>query len=476
MAMGAMMAVAALLATGAVQGDPQPDLLIRQVAVVDVAAGSHEVRDVVIDDGRIIAVEAPGSVTAARVIDGEGRFLIPGLWDSHVHVFTHPDEPAAAFDMYLLNGVTGVRDMGALFPLEEQKRIRAAVEAGEMRGPRVVLSGAWVDASPGSWPGMFLADTPAEARARVAEIAEQDWAAVKAYSMLSEPVYLALADAAREAGLPLVGHIPEAVSLMTAVDAGHAVVEHTGRLAKACSLEEGAMVRRVAEALQTDDPRSAMIAEMATHNRIILETHDDRLCSDVIARVAESGMAIAPTLVVAGFYTGDRPEPDAERMRVLPAAIRQAWGEPDFRLDAMTDDLRAIADQSIALDRATLAAARGAGVPILASTDASFANPFIFHGYSLHNELDHYVDDLGMTPREALYSATVAPAAVLGLADQNGSIAPGRRADLVILDADPLEGLDVLRRPSAVIANGRVFDREALEALRDGLLASAEAP
>jgi len=468
------MALTALLAgtlgAGAAAHSSAPvDLAIRNVAVVDVAAGDHVVRDVLIDDGAITAVAEPAPRQAARILDGEGRYLLPGLWDSHVHVFSSALEPAVAFDMYLVNGVTGVRDMGGLLPLAEQQRIQASVESGTMRGPRIVLSGAWVDAAPGSWPGMFIADTPAEARARVAEIAEQGWAAVKAYSMLSEPVYRALAEAAQAHGLPLVGHIPESVTLATALAAGHAIMEHAGRLAKACSPRERAMVGRVAEALQSAEPRSAMIAEMATHNRITLETHDAALCQRVIDQVVRSGMAIAPTLVVAGFYIGDRPEPDSERMRVLPAAIREAWGEPDFRLEAMTDDLRAIADRSIALDHETLAAAHGAGVPILASTDASFANPFLFHGYSLHDELARYVE-LGLTTREALYAATVAPATALDLPDQDGTIAAGRRADLLLVEADPLDSLETLRTPVAVIAKGRVFDRSALDGLRDDLL------
>ncbi|MEQ8404714.1 MAG: amidohydrolase family protein [Oceanicaulis sp.] len=471
-----MLAALSLLdGAAAAQAAAQPDVAIRNVAVVDVTTGEHAVRDVLIDEGTIVAVTDPRQTEAARVVEGEGRYLAPGLWDSHVHVFSSAEEPATAFDMYLLNGVTGVRDMGALLPLAEQKRIQAAVESGDMRGPRLILSGAWVDASPGSWPGMFLADTPEEARARVAEIADQGWAAVKSYSMLREPVYLALAEATRDAGLPLVGHIPETVTLSTALEAGHGVMEHAGRLAKACSTQEAAMIARTAQALQAEDPRTAMISEMATHNRITLETHDPDLCTTVIARIAQSGMAVAPTLVVAGFYTGDRPDPDSERMTVLPTAVRAAWGEPDFRLDAMSDDLLAIADQSIALDHATLAAAHAAGVPVLASTDASFANPFLFHGYSLHDELARYVD-LGMSPREALYSATVAPAAAFQLADQDGAIAPGRRADLILLDADPLLDLTTLQAPAAVIAHGRVYGREALSALRQGLLERADAP
>ena len=135
----------------------------------------------------------------------------------------------------------------------------------------------------------------------------------------------------------------------------------------------------------------------------------------------------------------------------------------------MTDELRALAMDNIALDRRTFLMAHDAGVPILASTDASFANPYLFHGFSLLDELDLYVA-AGLTPRETLFTATVAPPRFFGLTDQDGTIAPGRRADLVLLDEPPLDGLGPLRHPRAVIAGGRVLDRAALDAIAARLI------
>jgi hypothetical protein len=208
---------------------------------------------------------------------------------------------------------------------------------------------------------------------------------------------------------------------------------------------------------------------MAARNRMILETWDEALCDAVLARMVDARMHVSPTLVVADFYTGNWPAPDAPRMRMIPAEVREAWGRPDFRLEAMTDEVRALAEDSIALDRRTFLMAHRAGVPILASTDASVANPYLFHGFSLLDELDLYVA-IGLTPREALHTATVAPPRFFGLPDQDGTIAPGRHADLVLLDANPLEGLSTLRRPQMVIVGGRVLDRAALDGLEAALL------
>lgn len=315
---------------------------------------------------------------------------------------------------------------------------------------------------------MFLADTPEEAQAVVDTIAAQGWAAVKSYSMLSEEVYLALAARATAVGLPLVGHIPESVTLPTAISAGHDVVEHFGRVTKACSTMESAMIAGVRKALEADDPRSAMIQAMTGHNKTVLGTWDAELCDSELAAMTAAEVHVVPTLVVANLYTGKRPADLADRMALLPQTVRDGWSQPDFRLEAMTDELRSIAEDSIALDQQTFRLAYAAGVRILAGSDASFANPFIFHGFSLLDELDRYVA-AGLTPREALYTATVAPAQFLGVSHESGRVAAGMRADLVILDENPLDGLQALRKPRAVVVNGRLLDRDDLEPIRHTL-------
>ncbi len=458
----------------AAQAQAQSETLLSDLTIVDVIEGTLAPgQSVLIRDGLIAEVGPDITSASATVLDGAGGYLIPGLWDSHVHIFSSESEPETALPLYLINGITGIRDMGALWPIADQQALQARIETGEVPGPRLILAGAWVDAAPGSWPGMFLADTPEEARAVVDRIAAEGWAAVKAYSMLNEPTYLALAEAAHDAGLPFVGHIPEQVALGTAIDAGQNGMEHFGRVAMACSTAEEAMLNDLRQAMAEGADLARIFEIMAARNRIILETWDAALCEAILARMAEARMHVSPTLVVADFYTGNWPAPDAPRMRMIPAQVRETWGRPDFRLEAMTDEVRALAGDSIALDRRTFAMAHAAGVPILASSDASFANPYLFHGFSLLDELDLYVA-IGLTPREALYTATVAPPRFFGLADQDGSIAPGRRADLVLLDANPLEGLATLRRPQAVIAGGRLLDRAALDAFEATLLARGE--
>ena len=314
------------------------DTLLNNVTLVDVESGTLATgQSVLIAGTRIVEVGSTISVAEGTdVLDGGGGYLIPGLWDSHVHIFSSRTEPDSALPLNLINGVTGLRDMGALWPIAEQQALQAQIEAGEVLGPRLVLSGAWVDASPGSWPGMFLADTPDEARAVVARIATEGWAAVKAYSMLDEPTYLALAEASEDAGLPFVGHIPERVALGTAIDAGQDGIEHFGRIPMACATEEARMLADLRDTMAKGADRDAIFAVMAARNRIVLESWDEGLCNRVLADLAKAGTHVSPTLVVAGFYVGDRPAADALRVRMLPPGRARRLVRP--RLPAGRDD------------------------------------------------------------------------------------------------------------------------------------------
>lgn len=449
------------------------DTLLTNVRIVDLEQGTvTSDLSVLMIDGAVAEIGRDLSAHDAEVVQGSGGYLIPGLWDSHVHIFSTPTEPDTALPLYLLHGITGIRDMGALWSIEDQKQLQKRIDTGELVGPRLILAGAWVDASPGSWPGMFTADTPAEALDVVGEIEAEGWAAVKAYSMLSEATYRALADAAAEAGLKLVGHIPERVSLETALEAGHAGMEHFGRVTMACSTEESSMLDELRAAVAAGAEQAVVFETIASRNRIILDTWDRARCENVLNRMANADLHVSPTLVVADFYMGNWPDDESPRMRMMPQGVRKVWGKPDFRFEAMTDEVRVLAEESVALDRETFLLAHDAGVPILASSDASFANPYLFHGVSLLDELDIYVD-AGLTPREALYTASVAPPRFFGLADQDGTITLGHRADLVLLDKNPLEGLGTLRRPRAVIVRGRVFDRDALDEMESRMLAAA---
>ena len=444
-------------------------LVLRNVTIVDIEHNRlNPHRDVVIVGNDIVGVQAGGAMRApkrGRVLDGSGKFLMPGLWDFHVHVFSAPGEEDFALPLYILNGITSVRDAGALRTLPEQQRVAAAIERGERVGPRLVLAGALIDGPPGSWPGQMVAGTPDEGRKRVRESKAAGWRFIKSYSLLSEPTYLAIADEARRQRLPLYGHIPESVRLETAVTAGHRSIEHFGRVTQACALDEGAMISANAQALKAPEPLPALMAVMMGHNRRTLQSWDGARCAAVVRRLASAGVAVMPSLMVSDFYLGKDPAPDDPRMRSVPLAVRAQWGQGDWRREQIPPELLAQAPQSVALDWKTFKMAHDAGVTMLAGTDAAFANPFLFHGFTLHDELQRYVK-AGLTPRQALKSATANPGRFLKRNDLAGRVGVQQKADLVLLDANPLADIAATRRIHAVIANGRLFDRVALDALQ----------
>lgn len=464
-----IVSLCALLGACVSAGRTNPDLIqISGVSVVDVETGVIiPEQDVMLRGGQIAwtgpagqsGLSAPG-----KDIDGLGFFLMPGLWDAHVHVFSADGEPDFALPLYILHGVTSIRDMGALISLEEQLEINAAIERAERIGPRIINAGALIDGPPGSWPGQMIAATPEEGRARVREAAALGWTSVKAYSLLDRETYFAIADEAEKLGLPLYGHVPETVTLAEAVAVGQDVFEHFGWVTKACSPKERDMVEGARNALASEDPFPAIMSEMAAHSLTTYQTWDEDLCRETVATLAEADIAIAPTLMVADFYLGNVPEPDDIRMQTVPLSVRAQWGDPDFRLEAMTEDLLAIASDAVQQDRATFKMAYDAGVPMLASTDAAFLNPFLFHGATLHDELERYVT-IGLTPREALVTATRNPARLFGEEAETARIEPGQRADLILLRANPLEDISAIREIETVVANGRVFDRAALDDL-----------
>lgn len=265
---------------------------------------------------------------------------------------------------------------------------------------------------------------------RIPQIAAEGWAAVKSYSMLNEATYRALADAARAAGLQLVGRIPEQVSLGTAIEVEQAGMEHFGRVAMACSTRKAEMISAIQEAIARNASTSEVFGLMADRNAIILDRWDEERCRDVLSRMADADMHVSPTLVVADFYTGNWPSSDSPAMRMIPATVREARDQPDFRREAMTEEVLALAEATLALGRETFAMAHDAGVPILASTDASFANRNLIHGFSLQDELDIYVGADLTSAGGSIHRNPRAPQ-FFGRLDQDRTIAPDRRADLV---------------------------------------------
>jgi imidazolonepropionase-like amidohydrolase len=447
---------------------PDTPIVLSHVTVVDVITGSLQRDvDVTIRGGRIAAVGPAAAAAGGRVVDATGKFLIPGLADMHVHWYDQ-----RYLGLFVANGVTRVRQMWGM-PLHLAWRKR--IEAGELLGPRFSISSPIVDGPVPFWPGSIsVGDAEAAAKA-VADIKQKGYDFVKIYGGLPRDAYFAIVRAAREHGLAVAGHVPVAVSAGEAADAGLSSIEHlTTILISSSSAEERLRPLLVQRVMKGGNMAQGISAESRASgrelNEQILATYDEAKAAALFARLAKDHTWQCPTLtVIRNMASLDDPAFTSDaRLKYMPRQVRDSWNPAN---DARTAT-KSKADYE--LDRRTLrkymeivAAMKKAGVEFLAGTDV--LNPFAFPGFSLHDELDLLVQS-GLTPAEALRAATINPARFLHDDGANGSVAAGRNADLVLLDANPLESIRNTQRIAAVVVRGRYLDRAEL----DRMLAAVE--
>jgi imidazolonepropionase-like amidohydrolase len=419
------------------------------VIVIDGTFPAPRADQVVVIRGNRIVAAGPRASTAvppgARVIDAGGKFLIPGLWDMHVHTSVPAGREVLA--LYVANGVTGVRDMaGEWSQLSDWRR---EIAAGTLIGPRMVVSGPYLEGGDVPIPHILVRNA-ADARAAVDSLARLGVDFVKVHGQLTAEAYFAVARAARERGIAFAGHIPRGVSAREASDSGQRSLEHLINIPIPCTAAESLALR----------PRFAL-------QGFIGRCTSEGL-SPVFARFVANGTWVVPTFVaiVEIAILPTRAVPGDSFARFIPDTLRRFVAQI---LQLPTDVPRgadSVGRAILAKRLALVGDMHRAGVRIMAGTDAPLRNSP--PGFGLHEELALLVR-AGLSPFEALRAATLEPARYLNALDSLGSIAPDRVADLVLLDANPLEDIRNTRRIAAVMANGRLFDRAALRAMADGV-------
>ena len=307
------------------------------------------------------------------------------------------------------------------------------------------------------WPNSIAVGNEEEGRKAVREV--KQWGAdfVKVYSLLPRDAYFGIADESKRQGISFAGHVPFAVSAAEASDAGQKSIEHLTGILIGCSYKETQLRNEIVKAKSPG-------ARFRREGVELLETFSDRKAKDLFERFAKNQTWQCPTLTVlrSNAYLGDQSFRIDPRLKYVPRPMRERWGQRIANRND-SDYAKKVFKKEVEI----VGAMQRAGVPLLAGTDTG--NPFCFPGFSLHEELALMVIG-GLTPSEALRAATLNPAKFLGLEKTLGTIEPGKIADLVLLDADPLADIRNTQRINAVISNGRLFDRNAL----DKMLAEAE--
>jgi imidazolonepropionase-like amidohydrolase len=429
------------------QTKPSTVVAFARVTVIDgTGAPAKSGQTVVISGDRITAVGPSANVRiprGSRVINGAGKFLIPGLWDAHVHTRY---EGIDHFRLLIANGITSARNMSAPWEyLPEILRLREEIAKGDRIGPRLLTAGPVLD-GPGPRRSTYaVVNNADEARQAVRRVKSEGADFVKVYNGLSRESFFAIAAEAKAQGLPFVGHLPYAIRADEASDAGQLSIEHVDAIVRAASTN----AEEIARQLQ-DRVRASVTSVDVAKLRVLAE------------RLRKNRTSIVPTL---SNYSTELPlfewlnehsiAAGADRFRYVPAGYVEGWKQVQPRIPL--EDLRRLFEQC----RIAVRELDKAGVTILAGTDVG--QPFLVPGFSLHDELSMLVK-AGLSEMQTLETATRNPARTFNLTDQ-GTIETGMRADLVLLDSNPLENINNTRKIRTVVAAGRVFERNELDAM-----------
>ena len=444
------------------------DIAIEHVTLIDAINPIRENQTVLIDDGRIVAIvnsDTKGRVSAQTTVDGSGQILIPGLWDFHVHFTFDTRFTDAMAGLFLYHGVTNVRDTGGL--LEDLLPVVDTLQRSGANAPSIWYSGPLLDGADVvydgvNFPGLGIANpTPEAARANIAEIHAAGASFLKIYEMVSPEVFAAIVDEARLRNLPIDGHVPLS---MRARDVAPQVqsLEHLRNYEMDCVSEPEIWLaaRQQQLANTANEPGNVLRTRLHELQRLTAISNED---PEVCAEMTEALKATVsvPTLRMNSMdlHIPFMREDFDQAMQMIPPSVQQEWEAAHTALLASEEPVdTTFAEWSL---RRT-GELHAAGVPIAAGTDTPIG--WSIPGYSLHTELEQYVQ-VGMTPLEALHSATVAPAEYFGLEDEMGQLQVGFIADAVLLTGNPLENIIDTRRVQAVINRGARLTRAQRESV-----------
>jgi imidazolonepropionase-like amidohydrolase len=439
-------------------------LTITNATVIDVSNGAlHRDQTIVVDGNRIVNVGAPPAPVAARgrVVDAKGMYVIPGLWDMHTHAYfgwNRDFGDSYVLPLFIANGVTGIRDMGS--DLDAVLRARTAVAAHRLVGPRMVVSGPMLDGPKATFAASIPVATPEDGRKAVRMLKRRGADFIKIQSGVPRQAYFAIADEAKKRGTTFEGHVPDAIRASEAIAAGQRTFEHLIGIFEASTPDEDTFLTRRYGAGQEPSANKSLAA--------FLDRYDPAREKIIVERLAANRVWQCPTLFwERGQWLVDvidyLKDPDI-------AFTPRTWIEEKYPssqkaiLETMDADPLEVRRRFVDHELAVVRTLHAAGVPFLAGTDTP-AGVGVTPGISLHLELQRFVA-AGLTPLEALQTATINPARFLGRLSDHGSVLAGRLADLVILRANPLVDIANTRTIVGVVADGTYRSQADIESLQ----------
>ena len=448
--------------------EPEPaGTAITNVTVIDAVNGVRENQTVLFDGDEITAIHSASiDTSAARSIDGEGKYLIPGLWDFHVHL-TYDDRFTESMPaIFLYYGITSIRDTGGLMrkmlPVVEKLRANNAI------APRLFFAGPLLDGNFVVYDGQSRSEigvqnaTPEKARARIRQLKNLGVDFIKIYEMVRPDIFEAMVETANEFQLPIDSHVP--LSMRASV-AGPLVdsIEHLRNIEMDCAENAPELHEIRLEKLKNPGGMSGFDLRSSLHElqRLpAITNYDGERCDRTLEALKSTIQVPTLRLLSMGLMPPYFRDDWNDALTLLPVNVSESWREA--AVNQMSNG-RSEVDTTFAEWGLFLTGrAHAAAVPIGAGTDTPIG--LAIPGYSLHTELEFLVR-AGLSPIEALQSATIRPAEYFSLQDEIGTVDIGKKADLVLLDANPLEDIANTRSINTIVSRGRVLSRDNLSNL-----------
>jgi hypothetical protein len=438
------------------------DIAIQNIAVID-ATGSKikSGMTVLITGNRILKINKTQKIKlaeSAKVVDGSEKFLIPGLWDMHIHPYDEEESLSKEMmALFIANGITNVRVMSGYPKLHQW---REEISSGNMIGPRMIIASPPAEGPGPGTDGTFGISSEEKGRQFVRKSKSEGADFIKVLSYLPHDVYFAIVDEAKKQGLSFVGHVPYSVSAAEAAEAGQLSLEHKYSILIPCSpLEE--------------EIRNHFMNISPTLRNRIREYADidfnEQKAKELFTHLVVNGTFVCPTLVVwNNVASRNREELDNDsRLSFYPPGVRDWFKDMAEKLidDEVSNNLQRMSSKSHYI----VGAMNKAGVKLLAGTDTGAGmSLYLVQGFSLHDELELFVES-GLTPMEALQTATINAAECMRKIDSLGTIEEGKIADLILLEENPLLSIENTKKINSVFYDGKYFDRSKLDEILDNL-------
>ncbi len=445
------------------------DILIEDVNLIDIETGNIVTnQDVVINANKITNILDHGrnTIQSKTVIDGSNKYLIPGLWDMHVHIMRE-EWYKSQLPLLRANGITGFREMWG--DLKIANYVRSQQQKDNLPYFRFIASGHILDGKIPYWGGSIPVATANEAVRIVDSLIRDKADFVKIYNFLEPEVFYAIAKKCKENNFPFAGHVPHTVRITDASEAGMASMEHLyGFLGEACTNSDSAfyLMQQSVKAFENGNKEERKKILSIFYSLVLNHFSEDKL-KDIAQVLKKNNTYIVPTLVTlrGGYFTNDTSFTNDPRLKYMSKETLAYWKE------ATENDIKKNSElewenkrKRWQVEQLIMNILIKEKVNIMAGTDSD--NPYAFPGFSLHDELALYVE-FGMTPLEALRTATIIPIKYLKMTDSLGTIKSGKLADIILLDANPLENIKNTTKINTVIANGKVYSKNYIDSVME---------